>query len=123
MKNKLLKNNGSDTKIIYSIPISHNDLKRNGRKMTIKKSDCSIVLNGREINTVKSILKNYTGKQVFRCNKNMSISYVDYKSTSDLKRWGKKMIIFKPNFSIELKGKDINSIKSILVKSGEIERG
>ena len=45
------------TKVLYKRPKTRNDLKRNGRSLTIKTDAYSLVLNGSQINSLKRVLE------------------------------------------------------------------
>ena len=50
-----VKNKGYSVQ--YSCPNDINDLKREGRKLTIGNKQCSFTLNGTQINTIKKVLE------------------------------------------------------------------
>ena len=53
----LLSSNGKKARVTYATPINQNDKKRWGREMSINFDNFSIKLDGRVINSIKSVLK------------------------------------------------------------------
>lgn len=65
--------------------------------------------------------KKYEEDVLISEGKKSQIVYFTPKNKNDLKRWGREMIIHHPHGSVKLDGRTINSIKTILSKSGEIK--
>ena len=48
---------GHRTKVSYYRPVGPNNLKRNGRELTVEKAGFKMTLKGTEINAIKSLLR------------------------------------------------------------------
>ena len=57
MCRKLCKSKGSNVLVTYGCPVRDNDYKRWGREMSITLDNVSIKLDGRAINSIKSVLR------------------------------------------------------------------
>ena len=76
----------------------------------------NITINSRKrrIRAPHKLIKSY--------GKNCRVYYSCPKSTTDKKRWGREMeIITTDNTRIELDGRAINAIKSVLKRAGELD--
>ena len=54
---KLIHSNGDRVFVTYAIPENQNDLKRWGKEMVINFENFKVRLDGRAINSIKSVLK------------------------------------------------------------------
>lgn len=53
----MAKNRGKETRVAYCRPKNANDLKRSGRSLSISVGNTTMVLNGKQLRSIKSVLQ------------------------------------------------------------------
>lgn len=121
----VVRNEGKNCKIAYFSPQHPNDLKRVGRTMAIKLGRKFMVLDGKNLKSLKNTFRamedkrGYTSRDdvmIKNKGKTCKVFYFSPVGFNDLKREGQDLSLIKDGTVMNFRGSALRSLRSIVEK-------